>query len=286
MILSTQTDLTAAMFGAEKAVALIAEAGFDAVDLSMFEGESTDWIFAEGFDRRARNLLRVAEENGVYFNQAHAPFPSYRVGDEEYNIRIRPKLIRAIETAGILGVKNIIVHPVFFPENKKENNLKMYNELLPTAKKAGVKIALENMWGRDHRMNTIIPNVCSTAQELAEYADALDPDWFTVCLDIGHIGLVRDYEAPFIRALGPDRLTCVHIHDNNYLEDQHTCPFLGKLPWQEITQAFADIGYRGDLTLEADNLLRNMPANLYIAGLRLMEAAGRELIRMIEEAKA
>lgn len=285
MILSTQTDLTAAMFGPEKTVELIAQAGFDAIDLSMFEGESTAWIYSDGFERRSKALVKLAEENGVYFNQAHAPFPSYRVGNEEYNEKIRPMLIRSIEVAGLIGAKNIVVHPVFFPENKKENNLKMYNELLPTAKKAGVKIALENMWGRDPRMRTIVANVCSTAQELSEYVDALDPDWFTVCLDIGHIGLIREYEAPFIRALGAERLTCVHIHDNNYLEDQHISPFLGKLPWDEITKAFAEIGYKGDLTLESDNFLKYMPASMYPAGLKFMEAAGRELIRMIEEAE-
>ncbi len=286
MILSSQTDLTAAAFGIEKAVALIAEAGFDAIDLSMFEGDSTAWLYEPGFEKQVDKLLRIADEYGVFFNQAHAPFPSYKVDDDEYNKNIRPMLIRSIEVAGLAGVKNIVVHPVFFPENKKEQNLQLYNELLPYAKKAGVKIALENMWGRDPRMKTIIPNVCSTAQELAEYVDALDPDWFTVCLDIGHIGLVREYEVPFIHALGAKRLTCVHIHDNNYLDDQHTCPFTGKLPWNDIAKAFADIGYAGNLTLEADNFLRPLPQAMYPAGLKFMECAGRELIRMIEEAKA
>lgn len=286
MILSSQTDLTAKAFGIEKAVALIAEAGFDAIDLSMFEGESTAWIYESGFEKQVEKLLKIAAGYDVYFNQAHAPFPSYRVDDDEYNKKIRPMLIRSIEVAGLAGVKNIIVHPVFFPENKKEKNLQLYNELLPHAKKAAVKIAIENMWGRDPRMKAIIPNVCSTAQELAEYVDALDPDWFTVCLDIGHIGLIREYEAPFIRYLGSQRLTCVHIHDNNYLDDQHTCPFMGKLPWNDITKAFADIGYAGDLTLEADNFLKRLPKAMYPAGLKFMECAGRELIRMIEEAKA
>lgn len=286
MILSSQTDLTAKAFGIEKAVALIAEAGFDAIDLSMFEGESTAWIYESGFEKQVEKLLKIAAGYDVYFNQAHAPFPSYRVDDDEYNKKIRPMLIRSIEVAGLAGVKNIIVHPVFFSENKKEKNLQLYNELLPHAKKAAVKIAIENMWGRDPRMKAIIPNVCSTAQELAEYVDALDPDWFTVCLDIGHIGLIREYEAPFIRYLGSQRLTCVHIHDNNYLDDQHTCPFMGKLPWNDITKAFADIGYAGDLTLEADNFLKRLPKAMYPAGLKFMECAGRELIRMIEEAKA
>ncbi|MBQ7638513.1 MAG: sugar phosphate isomerase/epimerase, partial [Clostridia bacterium] len=215
-----------------------------------------------------------------------APFPSYRVGDEEYNKKIFPMLTRSIEAAGIVGAKNIVVHPVFFPENKKERNLELYNSLLPYAKQAGVRIAVENMWGRDHRSDVIVPNVCSVASELADYVDSLDPDWFTVCLDIGHIGLVHEQEAPFIRELGGKRLTCVHVHDNDYVHDLHITPFWGKLPWGEIAKAFADIDYRGDITLEADDaLLRNMPLELYPACLKFMEQAGRHLIRMIEEAK-
>ena len=284
MILSTQTDVSAQKLGIEASVRMIAEAGFDAVDLSMFENESTNWIYEDGYAEKARALADFAHGLGVFFNQAHAPFPSFRVNDEAYNARIRPMLLRAIETAGIVGAKKIVVHPVAFPLNKKENNMRMYNELLPAAKSAGVKIALENMWGYDSRSGVIVPNVCSVAEELADYADSLDPEWFTVCLDIGHIGLVHEYEAPFIRTLGGKRLTCVHIHDNDYIHDSHTCPFTGQLPWHEIAAAFAQIGYRGDITLEADNFLaRNLPVSLYPAGLRFMEAAGRELIRMIEE---
>ena len=286
MILSTQTDAAAQMFPHETAVQMIAEAGFDALDFSMFDNEPNRWIYEDGFENRLKAILAVAKQCGVFFNQAHAPFPSCVVGNEEYNRRIRPMLLRSIEAAGLLGVKNIVIHPVVFPERKKERNLEMYNELLPTAKRAGVKIALENMWGHDRRSETIVPNVCSVAEELADYADSLDPDWFTVCLDIGHVGLVHEYEAPFIRTLGAKRLTCVHIHDNDYIHDSHTCPFTGKLPWNEIAAAFAEIGYTGDITLEADNfLLKNLPLTLYPAGLRFMAAAGRELIRMIEEAK-
>ena len=286
MILSTQTDAAAKMFPHETAVRMIAEAGFDAADFSMFENESNAWIFADGFEPRIKAIAQEARRNGIFFNQAHAPFPSYVAGNDEYNRHIRPMLIRSIEVAGMLGVKNIVVHPVVFPDRQKERNLEMYNELLPAAKRAGVKIALENMWGRDKRNDIIVPNVCSVAQELADYADSLDPEWFTVCLDIGHIGLVREYEAPFIKTLGARRLTCVHIHDNDYIHDSHTCPFTGKLPWDEIAAAFAEIGYVGDITLEADNfLLKKLPLRLYPAGLRFMAEAGRELIRMIEEAK-
>jgi sugar phosphate isomerase/epimerase len=110
---------------------------------------------------------------------------------------------------------------------------------------------------------------------------ALDPEWFTVCLDIGHIGLVGDYEKDTILALGAEKLTCVHVHDNDYLHDLHIAPFTGKLPWNDICSAFAQIGYNGDLTLEADQFLSKIPRALYPSALRFMHDAGRELIRMI-----
>ena len=100
------------------------------------------------------------------------------------------------------NVRNIVVHPVFFRKQMKAKNLAMYGELQPDAQRAGVKIALENMWGWDRRRNTICKNVCSDAGSLAEYYDALDPAFFTVCLDLGHVGLVGEYEAQTIKRLG------------------------------------------------------------------------------------
>lgn len=283
MILSEQTHYTARAFGIETAIGMIADAGFDAMDLSMFIEPSTDWMFSDGYAARAEKIGALARSRGVYFNQAHAPFPTVKPNDPEYSRENLRRVRRSIEIAGILGIKNIIVHPVVFPENLKENNLQMYLDLLPDAKAAGVKIALENMWGRDDRRGVICKNVCSDAATLAEYADALPKEYFTVCLDIGHVGLVGEYEAQTIRALGAERLTCVHIHDNDYIHDSHRAPFTMRLPWKEIARAFADIGYRGDLTLEADDFLGPLPKALYASGLRFMHDAGRYLIRMIED---
>ena len=282
MILSTQTHAAANAFGLETAIKMIADAGFDALDLSMFNDEGSKWMFEPDFEARVLRAKAIAEENGVFFNQAHAPFPTMKAGDDAYNRESIPRVIRAIEIAGMTGVKNIIVHPVVFPENQKENNIRMYMDLLPYAKRAGVKIALENMWGRDPRRGYIVKNVCSDAYELSDYVDALPKAYFTVCLDIGHVGLVGEYEAPTIEALGAERLTCVHIHDNDYIHDSHVCPFTMKLPWQEIAAAFAKIGYRGDLTFEADDFLFPLPTELYASGLRFMHDAGRRLIQMIE----
>jgi len=283
MILSTQTDVTAARFGLVGAIPVLAQAGFDAIDISMFSDESTEPIYSDGWQDLAAEMNETAKVNGVYFNQAHAPFPTIRPDDAEYSERTWPMVERAIRFAGLCGVKNIVVHPVFFPEDCKAKNMEMYNRLAPVAKEAGVKIALENMWGRDRKRNYIVPNVCSVPEDLADYYDGLDPDIFTVCLDLGHCGLVGVETADFIRYLGADRLTCLHIHDNNYREDSHQPPFtFNREYWNGVARALRDIGYRGDFTLEADNFLKHMPEELMPSGLRYMNDTGRQLIKMFE----
>ncbi len=280
MLLSTQTCVSAREFGLAQAVKMIGEAGFDAADISMFDDESNKWMFSDGFEPLVREVKQAARETGILLNQAHAPFPTMKDGDAAFNEMRMAQVKRSIEIAGMLGVRCIVVHPVVFKKQMKAKNLAMYRELQPVAQNAGVKIALENMWGRDSRRNIICKNVCSDAEGLAEYHDALDPECFTVCLDIGHVGLVGDYEAQTIRKLGAKRLTCLHVHDTDYRNDLHTLPFCGRLPWQEIMAALGEIGYTGELTFEADNFIGHTPKTLFPSALRYMHDVGRELIRM------
>lgn len=289
MLLSTQTDVTFAKCGDDKGLKILSSAGYDAIDFSMF-GMCHDDNFLNNTDfiQYAKELRKKAEDVGLRFNQAHAPFPVMRYNDEAYNERIFPRVENAVKIAGILGAYCIVVHPVATPtspEEQKEYNFKMYKKLAPIAKEYGVKIALENMWGYDSRRNYIVPNVCSFARDLAEYYDELaDPDTFTVCLDLGHCGLIGEEPDEAIRTLGPDRLGALHVHDNNYVEDTHTIPYgIGmKMNWDKITRALGEIDYRGDFTFEADNFLSRMPAELLPSGVKFMESLGRELIRKVD----
>ncbi len=284
MILSTQTHETAERFGDIEAIKHLADAGYDAIDFTMFEDYNEQALYYDSnYEEYAYKLLQTAKECGVFFNQAHAPFPSYRVGDEEYNKKTTPKLHRSIEICGILGVKNIIIHPVDFKGDNKKRNLSMYQSLLPTAKKTGVKIALENMWHYDSKRCCISANVCSVPEEFNAFLDALDPEWFTACLDLGHIGLVGEDEVRFIHELGGQKLTALHVHDTTFVQDSHTLPFNGKMDWVSITKALKDIHYRGDFTFEADNFLHRVPTGFFDTALKYMHDCGRYLISMIED---
>jgi sugar phosphate isomerase/epimerase len=54
-------------------------------------------------------------------------------------------------------------------------------------------------------------------------------------------------------------LHALHVHDNDYIDDRHTLPGLGRMDWEEIMKALAEIDYDGDFTYEADNFLVNIP---------------------------
>lgn len=295
MILSTQTCVFANRFGIEQAIEMLSNAGYDALDYSLFSealhsgmGESDHPLRRGDYRDFARKLRSIAENNGVYFNQAHAPFPSYRPGEDAFN-RDRFHLItRSIEMAGILNAEAIVVHPIAVPDEKEQRalNMDLYGRLQPTCEKWDVKVALENMWGRDQVSQKIVPNVCSTGEAFADYLDQLDDRYFTACLDLGHCKLIGEPAADVIRKLGRRRLTALHVHDNHGIEDDHTAPFMGSMDWPTITKALASIGYTGALTLEADRFFQNVPDTFMPKAARFLHDIGRHLIQMIEDASA
>jgi len=292
MLLSTQTQELANVFGHEEALRMLRRVGYDACDLSFFEmvNGSGPWL-KEDWKEKAYALRAVADEIGLKVNQAHAPFPSSK-GAEPFDTEIIARIVRSMEVASILGVENIIVHPKqhldfrLHKEELFEMNMAFYRSLIPECERLNIHVCVENMWRHDPRRGYIVDSTCSQPEEFVRYIDTLDSPWIRACLDIGHTALVGVEPEEAIRALGHDRLKALHVHDVDYLHDCHTMPFMQKLHWERITQALADIDYDGVFTFEADNFLVHMPTEVKEDGARLMVSVGRCLIGEIEKAKA
>jgi sugar phosphate isomerase/epimerase len=185
----------------------------------------------------------------------------------------------------MLGIENIVIHPVVFKENQKEKNIELYMSLLEVAKKANVKIALENMFGKTNpETNKKMPNVCSLGEEFADYYDALPKEHFSCCVDIGHCGLVDSTAGEMIRTLG-NRVACLHTHDNNEFDDLHYPPFMFDLDWDDIAKALAEIDYNGYITLESDCVYDQMPLDIVPYMAKYMCEAAKKLGRMVEDYK-
>lgn len=288
MIISTQTDVLSQRFSQEEAIRILAKAGYDAYDISLFSMLRDDDVFnSDAYLDYTQKLKAVADACGIACNQAHAPFPSSKA-DDAYNQSIFHRIVRSMEIAATLGAKQIIVHPVqhlYYPENAaalQEMNHRFYMALQPYCEKFGIKVALENMFQRDPRRGVLITSTCNEPGEFSAYFDALPSEHFTCCLDIGHCGLIGQDAANFIRKLGHDRLGALHVHDNDFHRDAHTLPLMGALDWNAITDALADIRYKGEFTQEADNFLAKLPRELLPQACAMMCSVARYLASEIE----
>lgn len=279
MILSTQTSHFGKTFGDIAAIKLFADAGFKALDFSFFQmSHDTCIMNTDQYRDYAKHIRKAADENGIVFNQSHAPFTFDWANEDVYENVARPRIIRSMEISSILGVKTIIIHPIHHlvykgnEQKMREINMDYYKGYIPYCKEFNLKIGIENMWQKDKLRDYIVDDVCSKAEELASYVDEMNQEYncFVACLDLGHVGLVGDRVDDAIRILGKDRLKALHVHDNNHLKDQHTIPGLGKMDWNAITAALSEIGYDGEFTYEADAFFYGFDKEFLPTALKFM----------------
>lgn len=291
MILSTQTHFLVDHVGHDEAIKILAKAGFDALDLSMFSmHKEGDIFYGDDAIANAKELKAKVEAAGMFFNQAHAPF-SFDLKTKKFD-DYTPLVEKAIKVAAAAGVKQIIVHPfhhVTYKGNEQfvlEKNVEYYRGFVPICEEYGIKVCAENMWQRDSKRGYIIEDACSYAVKFNEYLDTIGSPYIIGCLDIGHCGLIGEEPQDAIRIMGHDRLKALHVHDNDYKGDLHTIPGCGKINWTEVTKALADIDYSGEFTYEADNFFLNFEPSFYQDAANFLALRGRHLISMIEAAKA
>ncbi len=282
---STQIEIASTYIGEEKTVELVAKAGFDAWDFSMFSMCEYDWekkmlrenshpLANNEYLSFARRLKKIGLDNGIVCNQSHAPFPVSCKA-------IRDFMKRAIECSAEAGAEICVIHP----DNNKspEENAEMYLELLPFAKEHNVKIATENMWNWNKELDCASAAACSHHDNFKAHIDAVNDPFLVACLDIGHAemkGLDTSSEQ-MIHTLGSS-LQALHIHDNDRWHDSHQIPFSMDIDFTKVVKALKDINYGGYFTLEADSYLRKFDATNVQEGIKDLYNSVRRLADMFE----
>lgn len=285
MKISTEFGSSARKVGEEKAIELIAKAGFDAWDFSMFDMCDYDYhnnhiiktnhpFQSDNYLSFARRLKKIGLDNGIVCNQSHAPFPAR-------SAEIRSYFKRAIECTAEAGGEIVVIHPNndFSPQE----NAEMYMEFLPFAKEYGVKIATENMWNWNGEANHAAPAACSSPENFCEHLKAIDDPFFVACLDIGHAEMkgldTNSYE--MIKALG-DKLQALHIHDNDLVNDNHQIPFSMNIDFDAMVKGLKEINYKGYFTLECGCYLDKFNSENLLQGLKDMADSAKKLAHMFE----
>ena len=284
MLFSSQTEALNHRLGIVQAIDVMMDAGYPCIDVSLFS--RNEYLFADDWQDTARTLRKRADDRGVIFNQAHAPFGG---GYDHYTSVLVPQFPRVFAFCEILGVRQIVVHPLqrgrYYGHEEElfHMNMEFYRSLIPLADAHGVRICIENMWQGHPVTHRICDDVCADPHELATYYDTLnDPKHFTVCLDIGHVALCGREPEDAIRILGRDRLGALHVHDVDYVSDLHQLPGIGKINWGNVLQALADIRYAGELTLEADSFLHRYDDAYLSTATRFMADTAKYMAGKLE----
>ena len=277
MELSIQTAGLFERYGMDKACQIIKNAGFTAVELQL------DYAWLSGnvyngqlpkeniFDKPIedvvafyKNDIDIIKKNGLKPIQAHAPFPAYVFDHPEildYAINTYKK---CIEYCNIIGVKNLVIHGISRPrgcalsyEQVHELNVKLYSSLIPSLEGTNVTVCLENLF-TTHSGHDSIEGICSDPYEAVMYIDMFNGmckdgvEHFGLCLDTGHLHLIRGEFYQYITILG-NRIKCTHIHDNNGYYDEHLAPYAGTIEWNRFIQGFKSIDYKGYFSVETFN---------------------------------
>ena len=283
--ISTEIKSASCFVGERRAIELIAKAGFDAWDFSMFAMMRYDWknrvasfsdhpLGGPNAYKFARELKDIGESYGIVCNQSHAPHPTYCK-------EIADSYERCLELTAEAGGKICIIHP----DNYKpaEANAEIFNRLLPVAKGCGVKIATENMWNWNEEKGCADSAACSNPKSFLDHLNTVNDEYLVACLDIGHAEMkgLDTSAVEMIDALG-SHLQALHIHDNDKRGDRHAIPFSMNIDFDAVAKALKRNNYQGYLTLEAVNHLSSYNAENLFVGIQELAAAAKKLGEMIE----
>lgn len=224
-----------------------AEHGLKTLDLNFCEMMNPTSELRDHGDGYIERLLRLKEDLGLGYIQAHAPYPRDYKGLSSADKRLSDNEIRlSMRYAEALGIPHIVIHPI---KGDVKENIAYFSSLLDRYE-GNIRIAIENMEGDDE---------IGSADELCEIADSLG-ERAGICLDTGHANIRGEDIPSFVRRCG-GRLIGTHIADNDGKSDQHLLPGFGNIRWEEVIPAFREC-YDGYLTLECMFFSRNLPRRL------------------------
>ncbi len=299
MLISTEIGSFKRYGDNKKILKLLKDSGFEAYDFSMFFSTPENFIFDDDYLEKAKELREYADGIGIVCNQSHAPFPiikptseswaqdiykvisqrlncKFPVGSDdkkEYDELLRKLVDRALEVSGILGARYCVVHP--FADYTPKQNAELYSKFIETAKRCNVKIATENMWNWDYEKECASDAACSNHNNFKEHMELLDSSVFGACLDIGHAEMtgLNTSSKKMILTL-KDRLTCLHVHDNDLRYDLHLLPFSSRVNFGAMIDSLGEIDYNGDVTFEAENYMPRFDLEFYPVACRYMYNIG------------
>lgn len=281
MKLGTESLMIQRKFGILESLKLIKDAGFDCVDLTYCLDEDTSPLLNGDYIAFAKKVSECLKEIDLECYQSHAPFRLRFNEDFSLDNLHYSEIIKSMESAGIVGAKYIVVHPlVSSPEEKNlqfEKNVEFYKSLIPYCEKYNIKVAIENIFSWDHKRKGFLGEF-GTPEELTAIIKALNSPCFVACVDVGHAAIVGHEPEDFVAKMGKGIVKAIHIQDGDYQDDRHMLPTLGYFNWDNIINSLKEIEFDGVFNMEIFKFFQNIPNELIPEALKYSVKVGKFLI--------
>lgn len=225
----------------EEMARAFAAAGWREMELSTEHGEM---LLRRGAPEIAGAQFRAfAEGCGVGFHQGHLWL------EADVTDPGKPGTVdgmkKWLDLFAAAGVRCAVIHPGGAALRAQgaeaarihEANVRAFTELCRHAHGGPLVLCIENM--------TETP-----VEALLKIVRDVGSPHLAICLDTGHLHLVKGDHAAFIRAAGP-HLRALHVADNDGSCDQHLAPYgRGTVPWKSVLPALRECGYADLFNLE------------------------------------
>jgi len=199
--------------------------------------------------KRVVALRKVARSHDLELT-VHGPFADINIASPSSVLRrtILRRLEKSISHARQLDCRLWVFHPGlktgvsdFYPGRDWQLNIESVRVLLRTARKYGVKIAIENV-PEPH------PFLMKSVQEFSRFYREIDDD-IGLVLDIGHANLNHQTQG-FITQFC-DKIVHMHVSDNDGIQDSHLGIGYGTVNWVGVAEAVKKTGYNDVVMLES-----------------------------------
>ena len=189
---------------------------------------------------KLNEIVALARKNELEWETSHSTIPQSQTiwsqgddGDRYCNV-----LLSNIDNCKRIGVPLLVVHiaPDFSKEPSFELGIQRLEPVVKYAKKAGVKIAFENINSEEYLVDTLT---------------RFNHSHVGFCYDCGHEACHTPGARylPRLANMLPHIVNC-HLHDNDGKGDCHWLPFDGIIDFERISHELKKCNYQGNLTLE------------------------------------
>ncbi len=205
-------------------LALIKNTGFDGVMLP-WEDEYPPFEFSR-FE-----TADLAQKLGLEITNTHGPFEGYNAvwqKDDPTRSDFFKRIKKQIKECGQAGIRSVVLHTSdrSYSPIDLEAGKAFFGDLIEEAEKRNVILSVENV-SRPY-LNRFL-------------YDHFDSLYLGFCYDSGHDYMVPCGHGKLLNDY-KHRLTDVHLHDNNFINDKHWIPLEGQINFEPIVETLKEQG--------------------------------------------